>query len=426
MLGRISWALFWVALLSAIAGPGYAQSRDVRIGVLAYRGEQRALDRWQPTADYLTQTIPSVNFTIEPLTLEGVAAALEEGRIDFLFTNPGNYVAHADHYELAPIATVKTDLAGKRETGNRFGAVIFCRSSAKDIHAIGDLRGKSLAAVSPEAFGGFLVAGETLLQHGVDPYREIETLRFLGLPQDRIVNAVLSGSADAGVVRTGVIEAMVAEKALDPDAIRVLNVQTVAGFDFLLSSDLFPEWVFAAARHAPSTLRNDVAMALLSMTPDHQAARSGNYAGWTTPMNYGAVRRLFSTIEQARPNRETSGQIPFLVALASALPLGLVALVWWKRRPLPRRQAELAESLLQKREGAAPSRYRLTPREQQVLDRILAGETNKEIALSLGISPKTVEFHRTHIMKKTKAGSVAQLVQIVLGSPEKPQNSATT
>jgi DNA-binding CsgD family transcriptional regulator/ABC-type phosphate/phosphonate transport system substrate-binding protein len=413
-------------LLSAIAGTSYAQPHDVRIGVLAYRGEQRALDRWRPTADYLTQTIPGVSFTIEPLTLEGVAAALEEDRIDFLFTNPGNYVANADHFELAPIATVKTDLAGTRETGNRFGAVIFCRSSAKDIHAIGDLRGKSLAAVSPEAFGGFLVGAETLLRHGVDPYREIEPLRFLGLPQDRIVDAVLSGSADAGIVRTGVIEAMVAEKALDPDAIRVLNVQTVVGFDFLLSSDLFPEWVFAAARHAPSTLRNDVAMALLSMAADHQAARNGNYAGWTTPMNYGAVRRLFSTIEQARPHRETSGQIPFLMVWAFALPLGLFALVWWKLRPSPRQQSAMAESLLHKNEGAELSTYRLTPREQQVLDRILAGETNKEIALNLGISPKTVEFHRTHIMKKTKAGSVAQLVQIVLGSPENPQNSATT
>ncbi len=426
MLGHKSWALFSVAMLSAIAGCGSAQAGDVRIGILAYRGEQRALDRWQPTADYLTQSIPGVNFKIEPLSLEGVAAALEEDRIDFLFTNPGNYVANADRFELAPIATVKTDLAGKRETGNRFGAVIFCRTSAKDIQAIGDLRGKSLAAVSPDAFGGFLVAGETLLRHGVDPYREIEPLRFLGLPQDRIVTAVLSGSADAGVVRTGVLEAMVAEKALDPDAIRILNAQNVAGFDFLLSSDLYPEWVFAAARHAPSTLRNEVALALLSMAADHQAARSGNYAGWTTPMNYGAVRRLFSTIEQARPRPETSGQMPLLMAMAFALPLGLIVLVWWRLRPLPRRQTAVAESPLQKTEHLDLSAYRLTPREQQVLDRILAGETNKEIALNLGISPKTVEFHRTHIMQKTKAGSVAQLVQIVLGSPENQQNSAAT
>ena len=58
----------------------------------------------------------------------------------------------------------------------------------------------------------------------------------------------------------------------------------------------------------------------------------------------------------------------------------------------------------------------LTPREQEVMDLVIAGEPNKVIARQLGISPKTVEFHRSHIMKKMKVGSVAELVALVISA----------
>ena len=59
---------------------------------------------------------------------------------------------------------------------------------------------------------------------------------------------------------------------------------------------------------------------------------------------------------------------------------------------------------------------KLTPREQQVLERIVAGRLNKQIADDLGISIKTVEAHRASIMDKTNSGTVADLMRIVLES----------
>jgi RNA polymerase sigma factor (sigma-70 family) len=52
----------------------------------------------------------------------------------------------------------------------------------------------------------------------------------------------------------------------------------------------------------------------------------------------------------------------------------------------------------------------LTPREHQVLELVVAGLLSKEIAKRLGISIKTVEVHRSNIMRKMKADSLAQLV----------------
>lgn len=56
----------------------------------------------------------------------------------------------------------------------------------------------------------------------------------------------------------------------------------------------------------------------------------------------------------------------------------------------------------------------LTSREYEVLDQLVAGKSNKEAAAKLGISPRTIEFHRAHIMEKTEARGLAQLVRLWL------------
>ena len=58
----------------------------------------------------------------------------------------------------------------------------------------------------------------------------------------------------------------------------------------------------------------------------------------------------------------------------------------------------------------------LTQREREVLGLIVGGKLNKQIANDLGISIKTVEVHRSRVMEKMSAGSVAELVQLVLKS----------
>ena len=58
---------------------------------------------------------------------------------------------------------------------------------------------------------------------------------------------------------------------------------------------------------------------------------------------------------------------------------------------------------------------RLTVREQQVLDCIVAGRLNKQIADDLGISIKTVEAHRANIMDKLNVSTVAHLLRLALG-----------
>jgi len=57
---------------------------------------------------------------------------------------------------------------------------------------------------------------------------------------------------------------------------------------------------------------------------------------------------------------------------------------------------------------------RLSPREAEVMELVVRGAANKEVAAQLELSPKTVEVHRANVMRKTEANSLAELVRLHL------------
>jgi two-component system response regulator TtrR len=82
-------------------------------------------------------------------------------------------------------------------------------------------------------------------------------------------------------------------------------------------------------------------------------------------------------------------------------------------------RARTESSTAQQQRAAAERLSKLTAREHQVLERIIAGRLNKQIADDLGISIKTVEAHRANIMEKLNVNTVADLLRLALSN--KPQ-----
>jgi len=74
----------------------------------------------------------------------------------------------------------------------------------------------------------------------------------------------------------------------------------------------------------------------------------------------------------------------------------------------------LLEGLRQPREDVSEDAKPLTPREQDILRRVAAGETSRQIALALNVSAKTVEWHRGNLMSKLELRSVAELVRYAI------------
>ena len=286
------------AVLLASTHWGWAESppngaRDVKIAVLAYRGEQEALEKWLPTADYLAQRVPGRTFHILPLTLVEMQQAVQSEAVDFILTNPGNYVEHEAAHGVTRIATIRPRM---HQTTDTLGATIFTRNEANGIETIEDLKGKRFMAVRENAFGGFQMAWREMKAHGLNPFEDLVSLMFVGFPQDKVVEGVLSGGADAGTCRVGVLENLAQDGKIKLSDLRILNPQEEPGFPYALSTRLYPEWPFAKLKHTPEMLSQQVVIALLGMPTDHPAAVAGGYSGWTVPLDYQPVHELFKEL----------------------------------------------------------------------------------------------------------------------------------
>lgn len=265
-------------------------AKELRIGVLAFRGNLAAVKRWQPTASYLSEKIPEHYFRIIPLGLDQLRSAVSKGQVDFVITNTGQYVELEVFYGISRIATRKNLVKGKVQT--KFGAVIFVRADRTDIQTLEDLKGKSLMGVQETGFGGFRMAWRELLKHGVDPYRDLSSLSFSGFPQGAVAYAVREGHVDAGTFRSESLERMEREGKIRLSDFRVLNRQAQDDYPALHSTPLYPTWPFAKLKHVPAQIAEKVAVSLLSMPADHEAARSAQIEGWTIPLSYQDVHQL--------------------------------------------------------------------------------------------------------------------------------------
>jgi diguanylate cyclase (GGDEF)-like protein/PAS domain S-box-containing protein len=273
------------ALAAESADPG-----TLRIGVLVYRGLERAVSDWQPHADHLTKRLAPVRFEIVPLTLAEFAAAVAEKRIDLLITNTGHYVELEASGTVARIATMRT--TGPQGPVDRFGGTLIVRAGREDIRGYGDLRGKRLAVPDTNGFGGWQVHLPEAQRAGInlklDPSGIIETKN-----QEKVVTAVLSGEADAGLVRSDLIESLAAAGKLKPDALQVVSERKSANFPYAHSTQLYPHWPFARLDHVPEEIARNLLIALLELPPAHPAARAAGIYGWTLPHNYQSVHELF-------------------------------------------------------------------------------------------------------------------------------------
>ena len=296
LLSRLRCSLLAALLFCASPSPTDAQEADtqdsiISIGVLAFRGTQKAHLRWDAIANYLSQQISGHRFEIRAYDLEGMDRAVSDKQIDFVLTNPGNYVRLETLFGATRITTLSNLYKGKSYT--IFGAVIFTHAKNTNISTLQDLRGHSFAAVDKQAFGGFQMAWYEFDRRGINPFTDFKEISFKGFPQDLTVMAVINGAADAGTVRAETLQRMIDEKKINLQDIRILNPRYVNDYPFIHSTRLYPEWAFAKLKHAEESLAQQVAVALLTQQSGSIASVASNINGWTIPLDYSRVHDTF-------------------------------------------------------------------------------------------------------------------------------------
>lgn len=296
--------IIYVTLIWFISGvvAAYAETSELKIGVLAKRSPDITLKHWNDTAHYLSLAIPQYHFTIIPLHFDEIESAVKTKRIDFLLANSGIYVNLSYEYYLRAIATLKRNLFGKGHT--YFGSVVFSRKDKQHIQTFSDLKGKNIAAVAANSLGGWIAALREF-KHDNVKVSNFASLDFLN-SHDAVVYKILNGEKDVGIVRTDTLERMEAEGKIDINQFKILTGNSIksstssdkiASFPFLLSTRLYPEWPMASLKHISESIAEDVSKALISMPADSDAALSSQTVGWTIPKNYSAIEITYNELK---------------------------------------------------------------------------------------------------------------------------------
>ncbi len=304
---------------------GLAQAAEpVRIAVLAFRPKPQTLTQWQPLATALKAAIPERDFVVQAYTLNELDAVVAARQVDFVLTNPGHYVLLTRRSGLqAPLATLLMDESGYETSA--FGGVMFARADRPPITALAELKGLTLATVSQESLGGYQMQAYELLQAGVDVTHDAKLL-VTGMPQDKVVNAVLDGQADVGFVRSGLLEALAREGKLDLSRVTVINTQKLSAFPVKSSTVLYPEWPFSYLVHVEESLARQVTAALFLIGNDSPAAAAMGIRGFSVPADYTSVADVLRALRM--PPFDVAPVFTWRdVVMRYHLPLGLAGVL---------------------------------------------------------------------------------------------------
>lgn len=270
---------------------------EYKVVVRAHHGIDHAIKEWQPTLNVLTKHLPPHKFVLKPVvSLNEISAAAARAEFDFFLTNPSSFVELELLHGAKALATLNNKRANTAQ--DSFGSVIFTHVRNEDILTLKDLKNKTLMVVSEPAFGGWRVAWLEMLEQGFNPVTQLKKLMVTkSKTQPEVVQAVLDGVAEAGVVRTDLLERMEAAGKIDMRYLRILNNKGDKTFPFFLSTKLYPEWAFASMKTVSPKLANEVKKILLAISVDSASAKAGSYIGWTTPRDYSPVRKLMQKLK---------------------------------------------------------------------------------------------------------------------------------
>ena len=284
-----------LALLMAVAPAAHAAhaAQPLTFAVLATRAKADTQHNWQVLERHLNKEVPEGHFTVQVMESNALRAAIRQGRVDFVLTEPSEFVRMTHEGGLsAPLATLTDMDAGKplRVVG---GTIVARKAASSGMVALRDLPALRVAVASMDSFDGYQLQAHTLQMAGLVVDRFLVT----GAPQDSALQAVLDGRADAAFVGNGVIEKMARDSLLDMNRIQVVNPQNLSGYPFASSTKLYPQWPVLAMPHVREELAVRVSGALLSLPRGGGIAQKIGIQGFSLPAEYDPVRQVMRSLK---------------------------------------------------------------------------------------------------------------------------------
>ena len=283
--------ILFCALIGLMPSPAFAQAQPCRMTV----GIQETLDpiffveTMAPTMAALRKQFPECTVRSKLLSSEGLHAAAGRSEIDFFMADSGIF-----SFEVRTSGA--KDLAVRRGPGTRdpsqaVSSALVVLSERKDLQNVSDLQGKTVAAVNDVSFDGWLIAQAMIADQGYDADRFWGRRLFTEFRDPGVIQLLLSGEVDVGILRACELEELLRRHHYDPDRFRIINRSNTDRIPCACSAPLYPDIVFASLPHNDPEVLKKLIVMLLSEPPSY-----GGFA-WGVAGNFRGIDTIYKTLK---------------------------------------------------------------------------------------------------------------------------------
>ena len=230
---------------------------------------------------------------------DGFLKAADKKAFDIAIASSGLTSLMISRTDGIPLLTVTTHRTPDANFGN--GAAIVTRSNRNDIRTLADLKGKTVAVMSKTAFAGWQIPLVEMIHQGIDPRGFFKNVIVTGAPMTNIIDAVITGDADAGFLVTCLTESLIDKGQLDPKALKFINEKTDDTIACRRSSDLYPNWLLTVKPTVSADVARRITKGLLAL-PEGKDGLT-----WTIPTDHRRIYELFNTLQMPLKNEVSLG-----------------------------------------------------------------------------------------------------------------------
>ena len=265
----------------------YAET--IHLGILNTSGNEAENVLYAETASVLKDKLKPRNVEVSTYDLPGLEKAIAAGKLDFFISNPGFYVSSRQKLDTTALASQSNQFFGRPDRA--LGSVFVVPKQSSHIFSLRDLRGKSVCAVAPNAYGGLYIALGELNRRGFDPDKFFSSIHYSSYPMPKVLEELKAGKCEAAIVRTCLLEELSASGQIKENEFRVIEPRPSLSKEHCIrSTELYPGWVFAATKNTYEALRKETTKILFSLP-----AVQGNE--WSVPRNFADLDNLYKNLK---------------------------------------------------------------------------------------------------------------------------------
>lgn len=280
--------LLFLLLLFSFGGCFASEKEDsIRIGILD------TIDPWffvwsfGDSMERLRERFEDKRITSRELSFSQLLDAIKKKELDFFIAPSGFFAFVADSSGARHLATFHKNSA--KDPGKSVGSVFVKRADDNRFNTLKDLSKATFSATDPNSFEGWIIAKGELFKQGVNVDAIEKRALFTGYGLPDVITFVLNKSVDVGVLKACELEKLIADGTIPKNAVEVIGEKKNDGLACKVSTELYPDVVFASLPKASSKLVKEISIALFLM-PD---VGEGN---WGFASDFSAVQDLYRSL----------------------------------------------------------------------------------------------------------------------------------